>query len=120
MRPPLRGCVRRRGWLALAVSLALHGALVGALTALPGGAAKGPATEAGPVDLDLVEEAGEEPFFFLAPGQAPRAFPPAQAPKPDAGAGPEVAVHHSDENIVPVAQSSEQPPGTAAVDPALF
>src|SRR5690348_6531316 len=110
----------RRGWLALAVSLALHGGLVWALTLLPGGAAKGLPAESGPVGLDLVEVAEEnEPTPFLVPGPRPGGAPPAQAARSDAGEGasPEVAVHHSTENIVPVTYPSEPSPGTAAVDP---
>jgi hypothetical protein len=117
----VRGRVRRRGWLALAVSLALHGALVWALTLLPGGMRHRPSAEVGPVGLDLVQEAEEdEPAsFFLAP-RGSSGSPSAQPANSSAAPLPEVAVTHSPESVVPLTHRSEQPPGAAVVDPALF
>jgi Ca-activated chloride channel family protein len=123
MKSPVRRAVRRRGWLALAVSLALHGGLVWALTLLPGAGARLAAPEAGPVGLDLVQEGAEdEGTSFLVPQPGPGGPQPAQAAKSasEDGAGPEVAVNHSPESIVPIAHQPEQSPGTALVDPAVF
>jgi hypothetical protein len=117
----VRGRVRRRGWLALAVSLALHGALVWGLTSISGRAAPGLGPDAGPPVVYLVAEEPEgEPNAFLVPHAGPGGLPPAQAAKTAADAGAEVAVTHSPESIVPLTHQSEQPPGAAAVDPALF
>jgi hypothetical protein len=116
-----RGRVRRRGWLALAVSLALHGALACVLTSTSGRAAPGLGPDAGPPVVYLVAEEPEgEPNAFLVPHTGPGGLQPAQAAKSAAGAGAEVTVTHSPESIVPLTHQSEQPPGAAAVDPALF
>jgi hypothetical protein len=117
----MKSPVRRRGWLALAVSLALHAGLLWALALLPGVGARRPPAEAGPVSLDIVQEAEEDsPNTFLVPGSG-RLLPAQPAPSAvSAGAGPEVAVHHSPENIVPVTHETGPSPGAPAVDPALL
>jgi von Willebrand factor type A domain len=113
---------RRRGWLALAVSLVLHGALVWALTALPGRTARGPTYDDGPVTVAIVQEEPDgEPNLFLVPHPAKDSAPPAQAANSAAAQGTEVeiAVKHSGESVVPAAYQSAEPSGMTAVDPAL-
>lgn len=118
MAPPVRRPAHSRGWLALLVSLALHGALVVALARLPGRAETRRAAADGPAVMELVEEA--EAPAFLAPTPGP-AVTPAQPAKSAGGeAVIAVGVRASGESITPAVHHTEPTPAAAPVDPAVF
>ncbi len=123
MSSPVRRSVRKRGWLALAGSLVLHGALVSTLNLIPGRTLPRSTRDDGPVAVAAVaEESADEPHTFLVPHPAPDTVSPVQAAKSAAGqeAGSEIAAKPASENVVPVAYQSTDQSVTHSVDQALF
>jgi hypothetical protein len=122
MIAPVPRPVRRRGWLALAVSLALHAGLVLILTRFPGRTAPAPAAGTGPVALHLIAEEDEhEPSTFLVSDPGQGTAKTAQAARSaEAGPAPEVGVHQGDENIIPVTHQVQQAAVPGGVHPDLL
>jgi hypothetical protein len=118
----MKAPVRRRGWLALAVSLALHAGLILGLTRLPGRTAPASTADAGPVVLHLVAEEDErEPSTFLVPDPGRGAVKAAQpARSAEAGPAPAVGVRQGDESIIPVTHQVEQAAAPGGVHPDLL
>jgi hypothetical protein len=112
----------RRGWLALAVSLALHAGLVLIFTRFPGRTAPAPAAGSGPVALHLVAEEDEhEPSTFLVSDPGRGAAKAAQAARSaEAGSAPQVGVHQGDENIIPVTHQVQPAAVPGGVHPDLL
>jgi hypothetical protein len=88
----------RKGWRALALSLALHGAVVGLVALLAARGGRPVASGTGPVAVDVIEEEGEESEVYLIPA------PPARNPAPR-----QVGVVASHEEIVPVTHAPPAP-----------
>ena len=121
MIAPMRH-LARRGWLALALSLGVHAALVGILTQLPSRARPAPNRASGPVVLHLLDvEPDDEGNTFLVPDPGRHAAPSTLAAHSAVSAAPaEIAIQQHPEGIIPVTHQTEASPAPSSVDPAVF